>query len=62
MGTVTELPEIMSAPQVGQWLGISPQQVRRLAADGKLPGVQVGSLWRFSRPQLLAWLEQGGAS
>lgn len=58
---MTDLPEIMSSIEVGKWLGISPQQVRRLAAAGKLPGVQVGSLWRFSRPALLAWADKGGA-
>lgn len=56
-----QLPEILSADEVGKWLGISSKQVRRLAAAHRLPGVQVGTLWRFSRVQLEQWFaEQSG--
>jgi excisionase family DNA binding protein len=57
-----DLPEIMSPAEVADWLGCSDQHVRNLAMRGELPGKKIGTLWRFSRPQLLAWLEQDGAA
>lgn len=54
------LPEILSSEDVARWLHVSPTQVRRLAAAGEIPGVQIGSLWRFSRQALEQWI--GGAA
>jgi exodeoxyribonuclease-3 len=31
---------------------------QRLARRGKVPGVQIGKLWRFRRSELNAWIEK----
>jgi excisionase family DNA binding protein len=51
-----EPPEIMNAEQAGQFLQIEEKLVIELAAAGELPGRKLGSVWRFSREALVAWL------
>lgn len=49
-------PEIMSAEQAGKFLQLDEQNVIELAEAGQLPGRKLGSVWRFSRDALVAWL------
>lgn len=55
----SELPEILSAEQAGQFLQIPEQSVIELAEAGELPGKKLGTLWRFAREALVAWLSTG---
>jgi excisionase family DNA binding protein len=49
-------PEVMNADQAGQLLQIDEKLVLELAEAGKLPGRKLGTVWRFSRAALIAWL------
>ncbi len=49
-------PEVMNADQAGQFLQIDEAVVIEMAEAGKLPGRKLGSVWRFSRAALIAWL------
>lgn len=49
-------PEVMTAEQAGKLLQIEEQLVVELAEAGKLPGRKLGTVWRFSRAALVAWL------
>jgi excisionase family DNA binding protein len=49
-------PEVMNAEQAGQLLQIDEQLVIELAEAGKLPSRKLGTVWRFSRAALVAWL------
>jgi excisionase family DNA binding protein len=49
-------PEVMNAEQAGQLLQLDEKVVLELAEAGKLPGRKLGSVWRFSRTAVLAWL------
>jgi len=49
-------PEVMNADQAGQFLQIDEAVVTEMAEAGKLPGRKLGSVWRFSRAALVAWL------
>lgn len=40
------------------YLHMMPAQVSRLIDRGKLPARRVGGQWRFSRPEINAWLEE----
>ncbi len=44
--------------QLAAYLHVTPQQVRRLADRGQLPARKVGGNWRFSEPEIHAWLEE----
>ena len=49
-------PEIMNAEQAGQLLQLDEKIVLELAEAGQLPGRKLGTVWRFSRAALVAWL------
>jgi excisionase family DNA binding protein len=49
-------PEVMNAEQAGQLLQLDEKVVLELAEAGTLPGRKLGSVWRFSRTAVLAWL------
>jgi excisionase family DNA binding protein len=48
--------EVLSGEQAAELLQVAPEVVRRLAAQGELPGRRLAGEWRFSRAALLAWL------
>jgi excisionase family DNA binding protein len=57
---------LLTAVEVADRLRVSPREVQRLAAAGRLPGAfRVGRLWRFSEERLLeglmaASMDRGG--
>jgi excisionase family DNA binding protein len=51
-----ELPEVLTAEQAGQFLQLPESTVLELAEAGELPGRKLGTLWRFSRAALVAWV------
>ena len=51
-----ELPEVLTAEQAGQLLQLPEATVLELAESGQLPGRKLGSVWRFARAALVAWL------
>ena len=51
-------PEVMSVEQVAQFLQVEEAVVIELAEARQLPGRKLGSVWRFSRAALVAWLSQ----
>lgn len=52
-------PEIMSPEQAARFLQIEEKLLLELAEGGKLPGRKLGTVWRFSRAALVAWLSAG---
>lgn len=59
-------PITLTSGQVGELLGYSPDTVRRLVRDGRLPAPidpELGpKLWRWSRSQIEAYVEGRVAS
>lgn len=51
-----DYPEILTLEQAAGFLQVSARTIQRLVADGRLPGRQVGSQWRFDREQLRGWV------
>ena len=49
-------PEVMNAEQAAEFLQLEVRIVLELAEAGELPGRKVGTVWRFSRAAVLAWL------
>jgi excisionase family DNA binding protein len=58
---MNELPVVLTATQVAEWLQVSPATVRRMAETGVLRGVKVGKSWRFGESVLVRWLEESAA-
>jgi excisionase family DNA binding protein len=51
-----EPPEVMTVEQTAELLQLEPKAVLELAEAGTLPGKKLGTVWRFSRTAVLAWL------
>ena len=49
-------PEVLTAEQLAALLQLDVETVRKLAANGDIPGRKVGGHWRFSRQAVLDWL------
>lgn len=39
------------------YLHLNPEQVKKMAERGKLPGRRIGGQWRFSKPEIHNWFE-----
>lgn len=44
--------------QLATYLHITPQQVRKLADRGRLPGRRISGSWRFAEAEIHTWLEE----
>ncbi|MCC9643504.1 PTS sugar transporter subunit IIA [Rhodopirellula sp. JC740] len=50
--------EDLDIPQLAEYLHITPDQVRKMATRGNLPGRRVGGDWRFNEAEIHHWLEE----
>lgn len=48
--------DVLTLVQAAEVLHCHPKTLRIMAKSGKVPAKRVGSLWRFYRPALEAWL------
>ena len=39
------------------YLHLKPEQIKKMAERGKLPGRKIGGQWRFSQPEIHQWFE-----
>jgi excisionase family DNA binding protein len=49
-------PEIMTIPEVAEYLLCHPTTIYRLLAEHQIPGFQLGSDWRFQRSAIAQWI------
>ncbi len=55
----TELPGLVSIPEVAEWLRTTPKAIYNMIARGQLPPpIRVGRRLLFEREKLLRWLEE----
>lgn len=52
--------DVLNAEQAAEFLGFSTYTIREKARMGEIPGRKIEREWRFSRRQLLEWIEEGG--
>jgi excisionase family DNA binding protein len=57
--TMDELSDVLTPDGAGRLLHLHPRTVVRKAAAGELPGIKLGGRWRFSREQLMRFIETG---
>jgi excisionase family DNA binding protein len=55
-----DFPDVLTPQQAAAYLQVSVGMVLDKARAGVLPGVKLGREWRFSRRQLLRWVEDEG--
>ena len=56
------LPEVLTADEVARILDTTGVQVRLWAAEGHLPGLQLGRMWRFSKKRIERFIEEADRS
>ena len=49
-------PEVLTLDEAADLLRIDANELAKLAANGDVPGRQLGNEWRFARTGLLNWL------
>jgi len=49
---------LLSIGQLAQRLNISRARVYQMAQDGEIPGIKVGSLWRFREQDIDDYLDR----
>jgi excisionase family DNA binding protein len=54
------MSDIMTLGQTAEYLHLHPVTLRNKARKGEIPASKLGRQWRFSKAQLLAWIEKGG--
>lgn len=52
--------EFLTAEQAAERLQMHPRTVKRLLANGELPGRKIGGQWRISAASLREFIERGG--
>lgn len=52
--------EVLSTDQAAELLSMHPKTLLRHARKGTIPAARIGRRWKFSKRQLLEWLEEGG--
>ncbi|WP_035317111.1 helix-turn-helix domain-containing protein [Clostridium sp. MSTE9] len=57
-----DVPVIIDLPYVAVLLGVSVECLKKWAQRGKIPAFKVGKLWRISKYDLLAFIEQNKVS
>jgi excisionase family DNA binding protein len=48
---------LMTIKQLAEYLRVNDRTVLKLVSDGTLPGVKVGSQWRFRKAMIDTWLD-----
>ena len=56
----TASPELMNIEEASHFLGVNCEVLRRWARGGRVPAGKVGREWRFSKRQLVEFVETGG--
>ena len=47
----------LTLEELAQYLKISRTKLYQMAQNGELPGSKIGSLWRFNRDEVDAWVK-----
>ena len=50
------MSELMSAKEVAEYFSIPQMTIYKYAAQGKIPALRVGRVWRFDRKAVDRWV------
>lgn len=49
--------QILLLPELAEYLRMAPNTIYKWAAAGKIPGIKIGTAWRFRKSVIDAWIE-----
>ncbi|MBW1766872.1 MAG: helix-turn-helix domain-containing protein [Deltaproteobacteria bacterium] len=53
------MAEIMTTKEVARYLRLHEITICKHAADGKIPAIRIGSVWRFDKDIIDKWIRKG---
>jgi excisionase family DNA binding protein len=56
-GSRVEHTDVLTIQEAAEFLRCHPRTLQKMAIRGEIPAKKVGSLWRFSRQRLQAWMQ-----
>lgn len=54
------MPEIMTTREIAKYLKLHEITICKYAAEGKIPAVRIGRVWRFDKETIDKWITNGG--
>jgi excisionase family DNA binding protein len=58
IGAAMPMSELMTVPELAEFLRVNPATIYRLLRDKRIPGFRVGSEWRFDREAIEQWQQE----
>ena len=53
------MPEIMTTREIAEYLRLHQITICKFAAEGKIPAIRVGRVWRFDKEAVDKWISEG---
>jgi len=50
------MAEIMTTNEIAQYLKLHPITICKYAAEGKIPAIRIGRVWRFDKKAIDKWI------
>ena len=56
------MPQIMTTKEISEYLRVHKITICKYAAQGVIPAMRVGRVWRFEKGAIDRWISEGGNS
>ena len=53
------MPEIMTTREIAKYLKLHEITICKYVAEGKIPAVRIGRVWRFDKETIDKWITNG---
>jgi len=53
------LAQIMTTKEMAKYLRLHQITICKLSKEGKIPGIQIGRVWRFDKERIDDWIAKG---
>jgi len=53
------MPEIVTTKELAKYLRLHEMTICKYAAEGKIPAVRIGGVWRFDKEAIDKWISEG---
>ena len=53
------MADIMTTKEIAKYLRLHQITICKLSKEGKIPAFQIGSVWRFDKEVIDAWIAKG---
>jgi len=53
------MPQIMTTKEIAKYLKLHEITICKYAADGRIPAIRIGRVWRFDKEAIDKWIAEG---